>query len=87
MVDLDHRRRRALYRASHRGTMEMDILLGRYAQARLPAMQETKLTQFEQFIALPDPDLHSWILSGEPDAADGFANLLAELRTFHGFQI
>ena len=87
MRDLEHRRRRALYRAAHRGTMEMDILLGRYAQARLPAMREPDLTQFEQFITLPDPDLNSWILNGEPDAAGGFSSLLAELRAFHGLQI
>lgn len=86
MQDLELRRRRALYRAAHRGTLEMDILLGRYAQARLAAMQEADLAQFEQFIALPDPDLNSWIVNGEAEAAGSFSGLLAELRAFHGLK-
>ena len=36
--DVAIRRRRAAYRASHRGTKEMDLILGRYAVARLPDM-------------------------------------------------
>jgi len=33
--DLDASRRRALYRAEHRGTKELDWLLGRFARAEL----------------------------------------------------
>ena len=33
--DLETIRKRALYRATHRGTMEMDWLLGRFAEAHL----------------------------------------------------
>lgn len=86
MQDLEHRRRRALYRAAHRGTMEMDILLGRYAEARLPAMQETDLAQFEQFLAMPDPELNAWILNEDPSVGGGFSKLLADVREFHGLK-
>ena len=36
--DAETRRRRAAYRACHRGTKEMDWILGRFAEAALPAM-------------------------------------------------
>ena len=36
--DIEIRRRRAAYRACHRGTKEMDLILGRFAVARLPDM-------------------------------------------------
>ena len=39
--DIEIRRRRAAYRACHRGTKEMDVVLGRFAQARLAAMAGT----------------------------------------------
>jgi antitoxin CptB len=80
--DLEMRRRRAAYRASHRGTKEMDIILGRYATARLPAMQDAELTAFERFLALPDPLLTQWFQTSE-DAGE-FAGLIAALRAHHG---
>jgi antitoxin CptB len=83
--DLEMRRRRAAYRASHRGTKEMDIILGRYAAARLPAMQDAELTAFERFLALPDPMLTQWFSSpATVDDAGEFAGLIVALRAHHG---
>lgn len=82
-ADLDVRRRRAGYRAAHRGTKEMDWLLGRFAAARLPEMGEAELTRFELLIDEPDPQLQQWIMDDAaiPDAT--FAGLIAEVRSFH----
>ena len=83
--DLDVRRRRAAYRASHRGTKEMDIVLGRYAEARLAAMSGDELEAFERFLALPDPLLTSWFANGETaDDTGEFAVWVAALRAHHG---
>jgi antitoxin CptB len=61
--DLDARRRRAAYRATHRGTKEMDALLGRYAIAKLPNLDGEALGQLEQFLAMPDPTLQGCIFA------------------------
>ena len=83
--DLEMRRRRAAYRASHRGTKEMDIILGRYAAARLGAMAGEELGAFERFLALPDPLLTEWFSSGATaDDVGEFAGLIAALRAHHG---
>jgi antitoxin CptB len=66
-ADLDVRRRKILFRAWHRGTREMDLVMGRFADAMLPRMAEAELEQFERLIELPDQDLFSWIM-GEADA-------------------
>lgn len=84
MSALDERRRRAQYRAAHRGTLEMDWLLGRYADAALPAMSPADLDRFEGLLTLPDPDLHAWITTGEGIDASEYATLIAQIRTFHG---
>ena len=84
MDPLEARRRRALYRAMHRGTKEMDWLLGRYAMAQLPAMSEAELAEVERLIALADPDLQSWILEGGPRADSGLDALVDRIRRFHG---
>ena len=80
------RRRRAAYRANYRGTKEMDWLLGKFAEARLEAMDADALTCFEQFLALPDPDLNAWILDPAKVTGQEFAQLVADLRAFHGLQ-
>jgi antitoxin CptB len=83
MSALEERRRRAQYRAAHRGTLEMDWLLGRFAAAALPAMSSADLERFEGLLALPDPDLHAWITAGEGIGISDYATLIAEIRTFH----
>jgi antitoxin CptB len=59
--DLDPRRRRVLYRAWHRGTREMDLLLGRFADHSIAALSDGELDLFEQLMEVPDRDLFAWI--------------------------
>ena len=83
--DLEMRRRRAAYRASHRGTKEMDLILGRYAEARLPGMQNDELDAFERLLALPDPTLTQWFSRGATAVDAGeFAEVIDGLRAHHG---
>lgn len=84
---LDTRRRRALYRATHRGTKEMDWLLGHFAEARLAAMDEADLDGFERLLVLPDPDLQNWIMSGTRLDGSELAPLIERIRAFHGIGI
>jgi antitoxin CptB len=57
------RRRRLEYRAAHRGTRELDMLLGPYAAAHLGAMTEPELDSFEQLLTEAETDLQGWLLS------------------------
>jgi antitoxin CptB len=82
MHGLEIKRKRALYRACHRGTKELDIVLGRFAEAHVPLMDEARLAAFEQFLALPDPDIDQWI-RGAP-APEGVETFIAEVRAFCG---
>lgn len=82
--DLELRRKRALYRAQHRGTKEMDWLLGRYAQAYLPQMTGERLSEFETFLEVPDQHLQHWILDGGDVGEKKFAAMVQTLRDFNG---
>lgn len=85
-AELDVRRRRAAYRATYRGTKELDWMVGRYAEAHLPAMDDARLTRFELLLALPEPQLQSWLLApaDSPPQGGEFADLVAAIRQFHG---
>ena len=82
--DVKMRRRRAIYRATHRGNKEMDWLMGRFALARLAAMPNEALIAFEALLLLPDPPLYDMIMHPEVAPAGEHAPLVAELRAFHG---
>jgi antitoxin CptB len=84
MTDIDTRRRRATYRANHRGTKEMDWLLGRYGEATVGTMTEADLADFERLLALPDPDLQSWIMGGDVRSRNDLTDLVIRIRGFHG---
>ena len=51
---LDERRRRILFRAWRRGVREMDLIMGRFADAHLPTMSEDELAEFERLLDVPD---------------------------------
>ena len=82
--DVEMRRRRAAYRASHRGTKEMDWVLGRFADKVLPGMAGAELAAFEELLAMPDPVLNEMVMDGTPVAAGEIADLIAAIRKFHG---
>lgn len=84
LSDLDARRRRAYYRAGHRGTKELDWLLGRFAKAELENMDAGQLNDFEAFLASPDPDIEDWLLTPGFAAPEGVAGeFVARLKRFH----
>ena len=80
--DIETRRRRAAYRAAHRGTKEMDLVLGRFAELRLPEMAEAELDRFEEFLLQPDPELQEFVWGAKPAPAR-FIGLVSEIRAFH----
>jgi antitoxin CptB len=84
--DAETRRRRAVYRACHRGTKEMDWILGRFAEAAVPTLPLASLGLFERLLSLPDPDLQDMILHPELHSAGEYAELVAAMRAFHGLE-
>ena len=65
-VLLDARRRRLLFRATHRGTHETDILIGGFVARGLAAFSIDELDQLEEVMELPDVDLADWLTGRRP---------------------
>ena len=63
---IETRRKRLLWRASHRGLREMDLMLGGFAKSHIGQFSEAELDELETIIAIPDQDLLGWILGETP---------------------
>ena len=79
---LDDRRKRLLFRCWHRGTREMDLILGRFADAEIGNLSDDELTQLETLLEEADPDLYAAITGDKVLAADVIGPLLARIKGF-----
>jgi len=79
---LDARRRRLLFRAWHRGTREMDLIMGRFADAMIGGLSEAELDAFERLAEQPEPDVYAWITGDRPVPPEQDTAVFQKLRTF-----
>jgi antitoxin CptB len=80
---LDPRRRKILFRAWHRGMREMDLIMGRFADAQIGALTDAELDEFERLIEVLDRDLLSWV-TGEAQVPENYdSDVFRQLKAFH----
>lgn len=84
---LDARRRRLLFRAWRRGVREMDLIMGRFADAYIDQFDEPALDDFETLIEAPNADLYAWVVGDEAVPARYDTQVLRQLIGFHAKKI
>jgi antitoxin CptB len=80
---LDVRRRKLLFRAWRRGVREMDLIVGRFADAHIDAFDDGALDDFERLIEVPNAELYSWVTGDGKIPADHDTAVLRQLIGFH----
>ena len=80
--DLSMRRRRLRYRAWHRGTKEMDLVLGPFCDAHLDGYGPLELDRLETLMNEEDTDLLKWVMGQEPVPRDADADLLETIIAY-----
>lgn len=80
-VGLDDRRKRLLFRCWHRGTREMDLILGRFADSEIAALGERELAELERLIEVPDADLYAALIGNRAPPQDA-GPLFARIKAF-----
>ena len=78
------RRRRLKFRCWHRGLREVDLLLGRFADAHLDELDNASLTQFEALLDIPDQFILAWIIGEAPVPDDIRSPVFNRILAFHG---
>ncbi len=76
------RRRRLLFRATHRGTKENDLMIGGYVAARLATLNDAEMDALEAVMELPDTDLADWLTGRLPIPAEADSPMLRAIMAF-----
>jgi len=64
--NLENKRKKLIFRAGHRGTKEMDLILGNFAADHVHGFTPEEVDLFEDLLNDSDPDLYNWIMRKEP---------------------
>ena len=80
---LSDRKKRLIYRAEHRGTKEMDWLLGRFVRSDIATFDEETVAQIEALLEQPDRELECWIMRQDDDIKPEFTALIERIKKFH----
>ncbi len=80
---LDARRRRLLFRSWHRGIREMDLVLGRFADANIAVLSDAELDEYERWLEVPDQQIFAWVNGSQAAPGEIDTALFRRLRDFH----
>ncbi|MCB1721918.1 MAG: succinate dehydrogenase assembly factor 2 [Alphaproteobacteria bacterium] len=81
---LKNKRKRLIFRSEHRGTKEMDLLLGSFARKYVPEFSENELSQYDEILQENDPNLYNWI-TGKETAPANIVTPVFELLMKHRY--
>lgn len=79
---LDTRRRRLLFRATHRGTFENDLMIGGFVQAHLSSLSEADIDALEAVMEIPDTVLADWLTGRAPIPPEQETDMLRRMRDY-----
>ncbi|PNG24481.1 succinate dehydrogenase assembly factor 2 [Methylocella silvestris] len=83
-ISLEARRRRIKFRAWHRGMLETDLLLGRFANAEVDRLGEAECDVFDALLEALDRDVFAWATGETPTPPEFDTPLFARIIAFHG---
>ena len=84
---LDDRRKRLLFRCWHRGTRELDLILGRFADAEIADLSDDELGQLERLLEVPDPDFYAAVTGERPLPPEDANPLFERIKSFRAVDL
>jgi antitoxin CptB len=76
------RRKRLLWRATHRGIKEMDLILGGFVVKHLDQFSAGDIADLERIMDIPDQDMLSWATKQADVPADQISPLLTRILAY-----
>jgi antitoxin CptB len=82
-LNFSAKQRRILFRSWHRGMREVDLILGRFADAEITKLCESELDDYERLLEVADLDIFTWITGEAMPPASYDTPVLRKIRNFH----
>ena len=80
---LEPLRKKLLFRAWHRGIREMDLILGRFADAYIGGMEANELEEFAFLLEVFDRDLIQWFTDETKTPMEWNTALFQKIKQYH----
>ena len=74
--------RKLIYRAWHRGTKELDLVLGNFAESNIHEFTQSELHDFTVILDEEDPDLYQWLINNQEPADHINADIINRIRDY-----
>ena len=75
---LETYKKKIIFKASHRGSKEMDILLGNFIKKYIELFNENELGLFNDILECDDDDIYQWII-GKKEIPSQYSNRVFSL--------
>jgi antitoxin CptB len=85
-AELDGVKKQLLWRARQRGLLELDVILGSFADKHLKAMNPGETLEFDKILALESPDLYKLVSGQVPPSAELKDNQVLKRLMRHVFE-
>lgn len=82
-LSLADRKKRLVFRSWHRGTREMDLIMGRFADAHVAMFSADQVDAYERLLTCQDPDLYDWYIAKTPVPAADDSDVMQMFLGFH----
>ena len=68
MTNINNLKKSIIYRSWHRGTKEMDLLLGKFVKKYINTFNETQLDYLAELLNIDDEIIYKWYLNKDLDS-------------------
>ena len=79
----ENKRKRLIFRSWHRGTREMDLILGAFADQYVSHFTKEELDLYQELLTIPDPDLYDWVSGRVTVPANSMNPLIEKLLDYY----
>ena len=73
---------RLIYRSWHRGTKELDLILGNFISENIDVMSDDEIIEFEALLNSEDPDIYKWIVKFETPNDKYLNGIIIKIREY-----
>ena len=73
---------RLIYRSWHRGTKELDLILGNFISENIDVMSDDEIKEFEALLNSEDPDIYKWMVKFETPNDKYLNGIIIKIREY-----